>query len=104
MGNINLNRWNKLAGIDEDKSPKYPSEIINLINKLINVMGYKRYELSFNRINTLAGRYVIELPTTGFSVPQLKELISILGPDMVVQYSPYTSHSGMIIKTGIKVQ
>jgi hypothetical protein len=87
------------------RKSSYPKEITDLIDTLISTMGYKRYELSYNKsVNTLAGRYVIQLPTTGFTVPQLKNLISILGPDMIVQYAPYTSHNGMIIKTDIKVK
>jgi UDP-N-acetylglucosamine:LPS N-acetylglucosamine transferase len=87
------------------RKSSYPKEITDLIDTLISTMGYKRYELSYNKsVNTLAGRYVIQLPTTGFTVPQLKNLISILDPDMIVQYAPYTSHNGMIIKTDIKVK
>ena len=92
---MDLDRIQKLAGINEGK---YPSEIINLMNELINTMGYKKYQLS--TIN-LHGNYVIELPTTGFSVPQLQKLVSILDSDMGVGYAPYTSHNGMIIRTQI---
>ena len=92
---MDIERIQKLAGINEEK---YPSEISNLINDLISTMGYKKYQLSTTNLN---GNYVIELPTTGFDVPQLKRLISILDDDMSVGYAPYTSHSGMIIRTQI---
>ena len=92
---MDINRIQKLAGINEEK---YPSEISNLINDLISTMGYKKYQLSTTNLN---GNYVIELPTTGFSVPQLQRLISILDSSMGIGYAPYTSHSGMIIKTQI---
>ena len=80
------------------KKETYPKELTDLMDKLISSMGYKKYQLS---VNNLHGKYVIELPTTGFNVPQLKKLSSILDVDMGVGYSPYTSHSGMIIRTQI---
>lgn len=80
------------------KKETYPKELTDLMDKLISSMGYKKYQLS---VNNLHGKYVIELPTTGFSVPQLKKLSSILDVDMGVGYAPYTSHSGMIIRTQI---
>jgi hypothetical protein len=103
-----MKRLQELAGIINEASPSrksYPKEITDLIDTLISTMGYKRYELSFSKsVNTLAGRYVIQLPVSGFTVPQLEKLISILSPDMIVQYAPYTSHNGMIIRTDIRVQ
>jgi predicted nucleotidyltransferase len=97
--------YEEFVSEESNTRKSYPKEIADLIDALTSTMGYKKYELSFSKsINTIAGRYVIELPTTGFNIPQLKKLISILGSDMIVQYSPYTSHSGMIIKTDIKVQ
>lgn len=82
------------------KKETYPKELTDLMDKLVSSMGYKKYQLS---VNNLHGRYVIELPTTGFSVPQLKKLSSILDSDMAVVYSPYTSFSGMIIRTQIQL-
>jgi hypothetical protein len=98
-----VKRMQKLAGIVNEVSTKknYPKEITDLIDTLISTMGYKKYQLT---INNLYGRYVIELPTTGFSVPQLRKLGSMLGDEMGVGYAPYTNHNGMIIRTNIQVQ
>lgn len=82
------------------KKGEYPKKLTGLIDTLISSMGYKKYQLS---VNNLHGKYVIELPTTGFSVPQLKKLGSVLDSDMGVSYSPYTSFSGMIIRTQIPI-
>jgi len=82
------------------KKGEYPKELTDLMDTLISSMGYKKYQLS---VNNLHGKYVIELPTNGFSVPQLKKLASILDSDMGVSYSPYTSFSGMIIRTQISI-
>lgn len=79
--------------------PNNSYSIDDLINNLIKIMGYKKYQLG---VESDMGVYWVTLPINAISIKDLDILKDILPQNSHIGYYPHIS-KGLSIKTSIKI-
>jgi hypothetical protein len=83
--------------INEANNTKYPDEVQNILNNLVDNLPIKKYQLG---AYTNYGVWFIELPFTAISITNLRKIEKVL-PNFTIGI--YSGYSGLSIRTNISV-
>jgi|Laugrespbdmm15sn_2_1035079.scaffolds.fasta_scaffold00815_8 hypothetical protein len=83
---------------NEAKKGEYPQEVENLINELVQVLPFKKYQMS---ANANYGVWFIELPVMAIPFQYLLHINKII-PSFVI--GTYSGRSTLQIRTEIPIQ
>jgi len=84
--------------VNEAKTGEYPQEVENIINELVKILPFKKYQMS---ANNNYGVWFIELPVTAVPFQYLLDINKII-PSFVIGI--YGGRSTLQIRTEIKVK